>query len=46
MACCSASTRPARASTPKKDPYAKIIIAPNGQLMITNAVGAVYWSKK
>ena len=30
----------------KADPFAKIIIAPNGQLMITNAVGAVYWSKK
>jgi hypothetical protein len=32
-------------STPKNDPYAKIIISPQGKLMITNAVGAVYWSK-
>ena len=32
-------------STPKSDPYAKLIISPQGKLMITNAVGAVYWSK-
>ena len=32
-------------STPKNDPYAKLIISPQGKLMITNAVGAVYWSK-
>ena len=32
-------------TTPKKDPYAKIMISPEGTLMITNSVGAIYWSK-
>lgn len=46
LQCLDAAGKVVWASTPKKDPFAKIIIAPNGQLMITNAGGAVYWSKK
>jgi hypothetical protein len=46
LQCLDAAGKVVWASTPKKDPNAKLIIAPNGQLMITNAGGAVYWSKK
>jgi hypothetical protein len=45
LQCLDAAGKVIWSSTPKKDPFAKIIIAPNGQLMITNAGGAVYWSK-
>jgi len=45
LQCLDASGKVIWSTTPKKDPYAKIIIAPNGQLLITNAGGAVYWTK-
>lgn len=32
-------------STAKADPYAKLIITPEGKLVTMNASGAVYWSR-
>lgn len=46
LKCLDGTGKPIWASALKKDPYAKIIISPQGELMITNAAGAVYWSKR